>query len=86
MAELSEGAREWTEQNVRACSFCGRRDWRLLQTYPGPRVVESRDAWERINRDDAVICERCAAGCYELCEVNLGEGWYRGALQELRDG
>jgi len=65
-AGKSEGLRRWEEDNLQLCSFCGRRDWQLLQK-------------SNLSRDVA-ICERCVAERFEVCGVNLGDGWYGSAL------
>lgn len=61
MSDGEASLHRWEEENVKPCSFCGRRDWRLLQ--------QSRIAPE------VAVCDHCVAEHAEVCGLNLGEDW-----------
>jgi hypothetical protein len=76
---MPEDLSEWQSANVRACSFCGRRDWQLLQESPFQSPGQTEEDRSRV--EDAAICDRCIAEGFGICTVNLGRDWYRSVTE-----
>jgi hypothetical protein len=64
------------------CSFCGREDWKVKFGRPSTRTAAERYETGLTEEERLGICERRVAGFFRLCELDLGDDWYREALAD----